>query len=74
MSVAISSEERPQWVLCLSVSTADSMKPYQLKRHLETKHSEIIKKLEECFRKNLMKFASNKRVLLILLLCHPYQV
>jgi hypothetical protein len=37
----LNSDERPQCVLCLSSSAADSIKPNKLKQHLETKHSEM---------------------------------
>jgi hypothetical protein len=52
-TVAINSEERPQCVLRLSISAADSMQPSKLKRHLETKQSEIKKKLPKHFRRKL---------------------
>ena len=32
--------EKPQCVICSSVLSAASMKPFQLKRHLQTKHPE----------------------------------
>jgi hypothetical protein len=51
--VVINGEERPQCVLCLSVLAADSMKPNKLKRHLETKHSEMEHKPQEYFRRKL---------------------
>jgi hypothetical protein len=52
-SVVINGEERPQCVLCLSVLAADGMKPNKLKRHLETKHSEMKNKPQEYFRRKL---------------------
>jgi hypothetical protein len=60
-SVIISSEERPQCVLCLRISAADSMKPNKLKRHLETKHSGMKCKPEEYFIENLTTFSSGKK-------------
>jgi hypothetical protein len=50
--VIINSEE-PHCVLCLSLLAADSMKPLKLKRHLETKHSEMKNKPEEYLRRKL---------------------
>jgi hypothetical protein len=52
-SVVIKGEQRPQCVLCLSVLAADSMKPNKLKRHLETKHSQMKNKPQEYFRRKL---------------------
>jgi hypothetical protein len=46
-SVIINSKERSQCVLCLSILTADIMKPNKLKRRLETKRLGIKFKPEE---------------------------
>jgi hypothetical protein len=40
----INDDERPQCVICLSISAADSMKPNKLKRYLETKHPKFTNK------------------------------
>ena len=36
--------EKPQCVLCNAVLSAESMKPFQLKRHLKTKHPQHAEK------------------------------
>ena len=42
--------EKPQCVLCYAVLSAESMKPLKLKRHLETKHPEHVKKDLDFFK------------------------
>jgi hypothetical protein len=42
----ITTKQRPQCVLCLSILAADSMKPNEPNRHLEMKYSEMKNKIE----------------------------
>ena len=44
--------EKPQYVICSSVLSTASMKPFQLKCHLQTKHPEYADKDVEFFKCN----------------------
>uniref|UniRef100_A0A674NBR8 Uncharacterized protein n=1 Tax=Takifugu rubripes TaxID=31033 RepID=A0A674NBR8_TAKRU len=54
-STMIGQEERPQWVVCLKVVAADSLKPNKMKRHLETHHPEYVNKHLDFFLKRNWK-------------------
>jgi hypothetical protein len=40
---------KPRCILCYQILANDAMRPYRLKRHLETKHTESVKKLKDFF-------------------------
>jgi hypothetical protein len=68
-SVIINSEEKPQRILYLTILAADSMMPNkQMPPRNETFRNEKTSP-KNTSAENLIKFASSKRVLLILLLC-----
>jgi hypothetical protein len=58
---SINGEERPQCVVCLSILASDSMKPNKLRRHLETKHAELVNKPKEFFARKLIDFQSTQQ-------------
>ena len=43
--------EKPQCVICSKVLTQESMKPSKLKQHLESRHSELVGKSVDYFRR-----------------------
>lgn len=57
----INGEDRPQCVVCLTVLASDSMKPNKLRRHLETKHAELVNKPKEYFARKLNSFKSTQQ-------------
>jgi len=57
----INGEERPQCVVCLTVLASDSMKPNKLRRHLETKHAELVNKPKEFFARKCSSFQSTQQ-------------
>ncbi|KAL4083746.1 hypothetical protein QTP88_029062 [Uroleucon formosanum] len=57
----INCEERPQCVVCLTVLASDSMKPNKLRRHLETKHAELVNKPKEFFARKCSSFQSTQQ-------------
>ena len=50
-SVIKNSIEKPQCVICSKVLTQESMKPSKLKQHLESHHSELVRKSVNYFRR-----------------------
>ena len=50
-SVIENSIEKPQCVICSKVLTQESMKPSKLKQHLESRHSELVGKSVDYFRR-----------------------
>ena len=40
-SIILKGVEKPQCVICMEVLSAESMKPFQLKHHFETKHRDL---------------------------------
>ena len=42
--VGLAGIEKPQWVICNGVLSAESMKPNKLKRHFDTKHQNFSNK------------------------------
>lgn len=56
----INGEEWPQCVVCLTVLASDSMKPNKLRRHLETKHAELVNKSKEFFPRKSNSFQSTQ--------------
>lgn len=54
----INGEEQSQRVLCLTVLAFDNMKPNKLRRHLETKHAELVNKPKEFFDRKRSSFQS----------------
>jgi hypothetical protein len=49
LGVVITSEQKPQCVVCYEVLSNECMKPAELRRHLETKHSDVKNKPLEFF-------------------------
>lgn len=49
-SIAVSGEIRPQCVVCAVTLANDSLKPTKLRRHLETKHGDVVGKNRDFFR------------------------
>lgn len=60
-NTTINGEERPQCVVCLTVLASDSMKPNKLRRHLETKHTELVNKPKEFFARKCSSFQSTQQ-------------
>ena len=50
-SVIENSIEKPQCVICSKILTQESMKPSKLKQHLESRHSELVGKSVDYFRR-----------------------
>ncbi|KAK5648013.1 hypothetical protein RI129_002905 [Pyrocoelia pectoralis] len=42
-STNLNGQERPQCVICYEVLSNESMKPAKLRRHLETKHKDLVR-------------------------------
>jgi hypothetical protein len=58
----INGEERPQCVVRLTILASNSMKPNKLRRHLETKHAELINKPKEFFTRKHISFQSTQHL------------
>ncbi|XP_022180962.1 zinc finger BED domain-containing protein 5-like [Myzus persicae] len=54
-------EERPQCVVYLTALASDSMKSNKLRRHLETKHVELVNKPKEFFARKCSSFQSTQQ-------------
>ncbi|XP_069498778.1 zinc finger BED domain-containing protein 5-like [Ambystoma mexicanum] len=59
-SVVIRGETRPQCVVCGAILANESMKPAKLRRHLETKHGELIGKSRDFFARKLQVISQQK--------------
>lgn len=51
----------PQCVVCLQVLSNESLKPNKLKRHLDTKHSELKNKTKEYFVRKAEEFVKQRK-------------
>jgi len=52
---------QPQCLICMKISTADSIKPYKLKGHLEIVHPECVGKTLEFSHSKLNEFNNTKQ-------------
>jgi len=55
-NIDVDGDERSQFLPCMKIFTADSMKPKKLKRHLETMNAESVGKIQEHFPTILNEF------------------
>jgi hypothetical protein len=58
--IDINGEERPQYLLCMKILAADSMKPCKFKMHLETLHEQCVGKTPDLFTKKKLKCLISK--------------
>jgi hypothetical protein len=58
-----SDSPKPQCVLCYEILANDAMRPCRLKRHLETKHPESVKKPKDFFRRKLVDLQNQNKII-----------
>ncbi len=61
--ITINNEQHPQCVVCSEVLANDSLKPVELMRHLQTKHSMLKDKPVDFFRRKVLTLTGQKQTM-----------
>lgn len=62
-SMNVNNEERPQCVIRYEILSNESMKPAKLRRHLQTRHTDFLKKSKQFFKTKATESEQSKKII-----------